>query len=69
MTNASFDESTKVLSTFAKGRGLGDCGQSSVTTLKKDDQWSLIQVITTEIRAKTECDGEVDTEWPVVFEQ
>ena len=68
MTNASFDEETKSLTTFAKGRGLGDCGQSSVTLIKKD-KWSGIQVITTEVRAKINCDGEVDTDWPVVFKQ
>ena len=68
MTNASFDESTKTLTAFAKGRGLGDCGQSSVTSVKTD-KWSSVQVITSEIRAKIHCDGEIDTEWPVVFKQ
>lgn len=68
LTNASFDESTKVLSTFAKGRGLGDCGQSSLSSVKID-KWSGVQVITNEVRSKIQCDGEVDTEWPVVFKQ
>lgn len=51
-----------------KGSGLGDCGQLSVTSIEKN-KWSGVQVITTEIRAKINCDGEVETDWPAVFKQ
>jgi hypothetical protein len=30
MTNAAFDPKTMTLSTFSKGRGIGDCGSESI---------------------------------------
>ena len=62
-----FDEKTKTLTTFAKGRGLGDCGQTSVSQIIVTD-YGYVTVKTTEIRSKVKCDGKYRT-WPVVFKQ
>ena len=67
LTSPDYDEKTKTLSTFAKGRGLGDCGQTSQSKIIAD-QYS-VSVKTVEIVAKAECDGDYDKEWPVVFKQ
>ena len=68
LTNADFDENTNTLSTFAKGRGIGDCGQSSKTKLIVDKEYGSVTAKTTEIRSKDKCDGRM-TNWPVVFRQ
>ena len=67
LTEPSFDQKTKTLTTFAKGRGMGDCGQSSVSQIAVN-QYGYATVKTTEIRAKVKCDGKYRT-WPVVFKQ
>ena len=66
LTSPSFNLKTGTLSTFAKGRGIGDCGQSSQTKIKVTAYG--ISVSTTEIRDKSKCDGKM-TNWPVVFKQ
>lgn len=68
LTTASFDEKTGKLSTFAKGRGLGDCGQTSVSEIKKST-YGDYTVKTVEIRNKSECDGDYEAEWTLVFKQ
>lgn len=67
LTSASYDEKTKSLFTFAKGRGIGDCGQSSESKIIADEY--TVSVKTVQINAKAECDGDFDKEWPVVFQQ
>ena len=63
LTNASFEPKTKTLYSYAKGRGIGDCGQGSESRVLGMDS-----VFTTLIRDKGNCDGK-DTAWPVVFRQ
>lgn len=64
--NASFDPATKKISTFAKGRGVGDCG--SVATYA----WSEGSFALTEYRYQEECGGEATADpekWPLIFPQ
>ena len=67
LTSADYDEKTKTLSTFAKGRGIGDCGQASQSKIIADEY--TVSVKTVQIVSKGECDGDFDKEWPVVFTQ
>jgi hypothetical protein len=67
LTSADYDEKTKTLSTFAKGRGIGDCGQASQSKVIADEY--TVTVKTVQIVSKAECDGDFDKEWPVVFTQ
>ncbi len=64
---AYFDKEKSQIYTHSKGRGIGDCGQSSITKISLTDYGS-ISVRTTEIRAKSKCDGKMNN-WPVVFKQ
>ena len=65
--SAAYDAKTRTLSTFAKGRGLGDCGQSSVSKILVGKDGGFV-VKTIEIRDKESCDGQYG-KWPVVFKQ
>jgi hypothetical protein len=67
LMNAYYDAKTQTLGAFAKGRGLADCGQSSVSKVIKS-KYGNIAVRTVEIRSKLKCDGKM-TDWPVVFRQ
>ena len=68
LMNMNYDAKTGALSTFAKSRGLGDCGGSSVSKVMVDKALEYVGVKTTEVRHKEECDGKIDA-WPVVFKQ
>lgn len=68
LTDAVYDDATMTLSTYSKGRGMGDCGVSSATKFTLTEYGGVI-VKTTEIRSKPECDGNMETEWPIVFQQ
>lgn len=68
LVNPGYDLESGVMITFAKGRGIGDCGTGSTTTIKAGEYGS-VEVITTEIRSKQDCDGDMEKEWPVVFQQ
>ena len=57
--NVSFDKKSGKLTSFYKGRGLGDCG-SQGTWMWDGQAFNLLT-----FRSKEECDGE-DTEWPLV---
>lgn len=59
--NAGFDEATQTLSTFNKGRGLGDCGSSS--------EWAWDGQAFRMIRSKAmpECHGIGEADWPVLY--
>lgn len=64
MGHGSYDPATRILTNFAKGRGIGDCG--AYTTFKPFDGEGF-RIAT--VQAK-DCDGvftEPDT-WPVVFQ-
>jgi hypothetical protein len=61
ITNPTFDEKTMTLSSFEKGRGIGDCGG--------EDRWvwdgktfRLAQV-----RMMSECRGVPLDDWPTVY--
>ncbi len=62
LVNPSFDETTGLLSTFAKGRGVGDCG---TVGRWQWDEYAFKMLI---MRARTACTGEggPDT-FPVVY--
>lgn len=68
LTSADFDAKTGLLSTFTKGRGIGDCGQSSQTKISTD-KYGSVNIKTIEIRSKDACDGKYVDTWPVVFKQ
>ena len=65
--SSEYDEKTKTLTSTAKGRGLGDCGRSSVSKLI-ESEYGTINFKTIEIRSKDKCDGG-NKKWPVVFKQ
>lgn len=67
LTSADYDEKSKKLFTFAKGRGIGDCGQASESKITADEY--TVSVKTVQITSKGDCDGDFDKEWPVVFKQ
>jgi Protein of unknown function (DUF1176) len=62
--NPYFDEATGSLATFAKGRGIGDCGMYTAFNPMEDDRF-----LVREIRAKDACDGVYIPfeEWPVIY--
>lgn len=68
LVGVSFDPTTHILFTFSKGRGLGDCGQSS-QSLIQESSFGYISVKTFEIRNKSQCDGNYEAEWTIVFKQ
>lgn len=68
LTSADYNPKTGILSTFAKGRGIGDCGQTSQTLIKAGE-YGGVTVKTIEIRSKSKCDGKYVDTWPVVFKQ
>lgn len=67
LMEASYAPRTKVLSTGSKGRGLGDCGQTTDTKLIPTNGGDVL-FKTFEIRHKSKCDGKMNN-WPVVFKQ
>ena len=55
---------TLTLSTFQKGRGMGDCGSASSYLYNPNlEKFTLL-----EARVKDQCDGK-NTEWPVVYKK
>ena len=56
----SYEAGTKTLTSFYKGRGIGECGTAGTWV------WTGNMFEMTEYRSKEDCDGQV-TEWPVVF--
>lgn len=63
LMGAGFDPQTQTLGTFVKGRGVGDCGQSATYKYSSEsDRFILV-----EQRLKMECDGDPESDWPVVF--
>lgn len=67
LMEAAYSAETKTLSTFSKGRGLGDCGSSTSSQIYRSEYGSVV-IKTTEIRTKVACDGDYK-DWPVVFKQ
>lgn len=62
--NVDWDEKKQQLSSRVKGRGVGDCGSSSIW------KWNTVDYIASfvliEQRTKDDCDGVFD-EWPLVW--
>ena len=61
LMSVSFDAATGTLTSFAKGRGLADCGTAG-TWVWRDFDFALV-----EFRAKDACDGTAPEAWPLVF--
>jgi Protein of unknown function (DUF1176) len=59
--NAGFDEATQTLSTFNKGRGLGDCGSGS------DWVWEGQAFRMILSKAMPECHGVAEPDWPTLY--
>lgn len=65
LMGAGFNPEDLTLGTFQKGRGIGDCGSS--TTYKYSPESEKFVLI--EARVKDSCDGEFESEWPVVYKK
>ena len=61
LVNYSWDPETLRVSTYNKGRGLGDCGTSGLW------QWSGFGFRLLEFRAKPDCDGGDPGDFPLVY--
>ncbi len=62
LMNVSYDAKTKSLSAFYKGRGLGDCGSTSIY------RWQQYAFKLLEYRNWQKCDGTRQAQdWPVIY--
>jgi len=62
LMNVSYDAKTKSLSAFYKGRGLGDCGSTSIY------RWQQYAFKLVEYRNWEKCDGTRQAQdWPVIY--
>lgn len=61
LVNYGFDAETQQVSSFSKGRGLGDCGTSGLW------QWDGFAFRLVEFRAKEDCDGGDPGDFPLVY--
>lgn len=66
ITDLAYDPATKLLTSRGKGRGIGDCGTSTVSKVIVDKY--TVGVKTVEVRSKPKCDGKL-SRWPIVFKQ
>lgn len=58
-----FDEQSNTLRTYQKGRGYGDCGSAATYSYNAVEEKFILR----EARIKDNCDGDVDSQWPVVY--
>lgn len=65
LMGAGYESETQTLGTFQKGRGIGDCGSSA--TYKYDPRNEKFVLL--EARVKDSCDGEIETDWPIVYKK
>lgn len=65
--NVDWDQSTRTLTAFDKGRGLGDCGTYDKWVLRDDP--ADVSFALVESRFKDDCDGEGDgpETWPLLW--
>jgi hypothetical protein len=62
LINAYFDPQNKTISSYYKGRGLGDCGNSGLW------QWAEYSFKLVKFNAKAECDGMLEgDEFPQIY--
>ena len=64
IVNMSWDEQTSQVSAYSKGRGLGDCGTSSIWEWDGNGMYGNFVLV--EERTKEDCDGNYD-DWPLVW--
>ena len=65
--DAAYEAPKGELTTYSKGRGIGDCGAASLNRVEVDEN-GVATLRTVELRAKDACDGGQEP-WPVVFQQ
>ena len=63
--NTSWDHRKSELSSFFKGRGLGDCGMQARWVWNQGGFEGNFELV--EERVKDDCDGKYDDEWPVIW--
>lgn len=63
LMGAGLSVENKEIHTFQKGRGIGDCGSSAIYAYDSE----IDQFVLKEYRLKSECDGEVEAEWPIIY--
>ncbi|MBC7540866.1 MAG: DUF1176 domain-containing protein [Bacteriovorax sp.] len=63
LMGTSFDQASLMLSTYSKGRGMGDCGSSAAYQYDANYQNFFLL----EARLKNNCDGDMESQWPVVY--
>lgn len=63
LVNYAWDDAEKTVSTFNKGRGIGDCGTAGTWV------WDEYRFRLVEFRAKSDCDGGEPGDFPVVYTQ
>lgn len=66
LVGAELDTETQTLTTFAKARGVGGCG-SSARYNWTDAMGGFFYLV--EARAKDECDEDLDTPWPIIYQK
>ncbi|HQT45628.1 MAG TPA: DUF1176 domain-containing protein [Acidocella sp.] len=62
LTEADFDPKTGMLSMFAKGRGLGDCGEAASWI------WEGTRFVLSSLTYQDNCGGVMAGDWPVLFD-
>lgn len=65
LMGTGYEESTKTLITFQKGRGMGDCGSTATYVYSSESA----RFVLTEARFKEACDDDVEAEWPIVYKK
>ena len=63
LMGTAFDQAGLMLSTYSKGRGVGDCGSSAAYKYDANSE----KFVLLEARLKEQCDGDVESDWPVVY--
>jgi hypothetical protein len=63
LMGSDYDEANQALYTFQKGRGIGDCGSASTYIYSPYEEKFILK----EARIKENCDGDMESEWPVVY--
>lgn len=64
LMGVGYEPETLTLSTFQKGRGMGDCGSAITYTYNTTFEKFML----TEARVKDQCDGE-ETDWSIVYKK
>ena len=63
LMGTAFDQASLTLSTYSKGRGIGDCGSSGLYKFDLNSE----KFVLLEARLKENCDGDTESGWPVVY--